>query len=130
MEVLKVRRNAEETEVTIQLLPLEDLDVDAISQGDEINLLVAGRLDDAESVGLMFGPMEEGEVIYLCPPEINWPHLLAHLKCYPSASQAAKNLKAQRKRLDIKTGWHDVHIGKARKVRICVWKPMFGDWGL
>lgn len=130
MEVLKVRRNAEETEVTVQLLPLEDLDVDAISQGDELNLLVAGRIDDAEMVGLMFGPMDEGEAIFLCPPDTNWPRLLAHLKCFPSASQAAKNLKSQRKPLDIIGGFHDFKIGKARKVRVCLWKPMHGDWGL
>lgn len=128
MEVLVVRRNAEETEVSVQVLPLEELDVGALQQGDCVNLLVAENIDDPEMVGLIFGPMEPGDLVHLCPKNLNWPRLLAHLKCFPSVSQAAKNLRAQKKDLEIKGGFHDFHIGKARKVRICLWKPMFGDW--
>jgi hypothetical protein len=68
--------------------------------------------------------MEQGEqIILLEEGKWNWPRLLAHLGCFPSVSQAAKNLKSQKKSLDFEKGWTDFHIGKARKIRICLWDP-------
>jgi hypothetical protein len=119
-----VRRNATEVWVNIQVENIEGLDVDAITAGTELNFLVATEVKDWENIGLMFGPMEEGELLILLEPGVwTWPKLLAHLKCFPSASQAAKNLRAQNRGLDLDKGFTDFLIGKARKIRISLWNP-------
>jgi len=121
---VSVRRNATEVWVNIQVENIEYLDVEALTAGTELNFLVATKITDWENVGLMFGPMEEGELLIMLEPGVwTWPKLLAHLKCFPSASQAAKNFKAQKKSLDFEKGFHDFHIGKARKIRITLWNP-------
>ena len=110
--------------MNIQVENIEYLDVEALTAGTELNFLVATKITDWENVGLMFGPMEEGELLIMLEPGVwTWPKLLAHLKCFPSASQAAKNFKAQKKSLDFEKGFHDFHIGKARKIRITLWNP-------
>jgi hypothetical protein len=122
--IKSVRRHATEVWVDIQVENIEDLDVEAITAGTELCFLVATEVKDWEMVGLMFGPMEEGDLLIMLKPEVwTWPKLLAHLKCFPSASQAAKNLKAQHRTLDFERGFTDFHIGKARKIRISLWKP-------
>jgi hypothetical protein len=119
-----VRQNATEVWVNIQVESIEYLDVEALTAGTELNFLVADKVTDWENIGLMFGPMEEGELLILLKPGVwTWPKLLAHLKCFPSASQAAKNYKAQEKSLDFDKGFTDFHIGKARKLRISLWDP-------
>ncbi len=122
--IQSVRINTTEVWVDIQVENIEYLDVDAITAGTELNFLVAAEIKDWENVGLMFGPMEEGELLILLEPGVwTWPKLLAHLKCFSSTSQAAKNLKAQKKPLSIEKGFYDFHIGKARKIRITLWDP-------
>lgn len=119
-----VRKNGTDDWVSIQIENINDLDVDAITAGTELCFLVATEVKDWENVGLMFGPMEEGDLLVKLEPDIwTWPKLLAHLKCFPSASQAAKNLKSQGKSLDFEKGFTDFYIGKARKIRISLWNP-------
>lgn len=122
--IQSIRQNATEVWVDIQVEKIEDLDVEAITAGTELNFLVASKVTDWENIGLMFGPMEEGELLILLEPDVwTWPKLLAHLQCFPSASQAAKNLKAQKRALDFQKGFTDFLIGKARKIRISLWNP-------
>jgi hypothetical protein len=122
--MVSVRRNATEVWVNIQVENIEYLDVEALTAGTELNFLVASKVTDWENIGLMFGPMDEGELLILLEPEKwNWPRLLAFLGCFPSASQAAKNYKSQGKSLDFEKGFTDFHIGKARKIRITLWDP-------
>ena len=110
--------------MNIQVENIEYLNVDDITAGTELNFLVATEVKDWENVGLMFGPMEEGDLLILLEPGVwTWPKLLAHLKCFPSTSQAAKNLKAQNRGLDLDKGFTDFLIGKARKIRITLWNP-------
>jgi hypothetical protein len=124
-----VRRNSTaenpaEEWVDIQVISMDELDVEDIVAGTELNFLVAAKVTDWENVGLMFGPMEKGEVLILLEPDVwNWPKLLSRLKCFPSASQAAKNYKSQKKSLDFDKGFTDFLIGKARKIRISLWNP-------
>jgi hypothetical protein len=122
--IKSVRRHATEVWVNIQVENIEDLDVEALTGGTELCFLVATEVKDWEMVGLMFGPMEEGDLLIMLEPEVwTWPKLLAHLKCFPSASQAAKNLKAQHRTLDFEKGFTDFYIGKARKIRVSLWNP-------
>jgi hypothetical protein len=118
------RENPAEEWVDIQVISMDELDANEITAGTELNFLVAAKVTDWENVGLMFGPMEKGELLILLEPDVwNWPKLLVRLKCFPSASQAAKNYKAQGKSLDFRKGFTDFHIGKARKIRISLWDP-------
>lgn len=118
------RANPAEEWVDIQVISMDELEVEELTAGTELNFLVAAKVTDWENVGLMFGPMEKGELLILLEPDVwTWPKLLAHLKCFPSTSQAAKNLKAQKKPLDIEKGFFDFHVGKARKLRITLWNP-------
>lgn len=130
-EVLTVHRDKwGEKHITVQILPLEELDVDALQSDDSVNLLVAQKISDPEMLWLMFGPLDPGEVIYICPPHLNWPRLLAHLKCFSSAGHAAKELKRQRRELEITRGFHDISLGDLKKLRVCLWRPLHGDWEL
>ena len=124
MGVEMTRRNGTDEEVPIEVIQLEDLDVEGLTAGTELNFLVLSKVTDWENVGLMFGPMEPGELIIMVEPgKWNWPSLLTFLGCFPSKSRAAKNWRAQKKSLEFEKGWTDFHIGKARKIRISLWDP-------
>jgi hypothetical protein len=104
-----------------QLRSLEDLDGGALKQGDEVNLILGAPILDL--IYPIFGPVEEEEVIYTSDEEITWPRLLARLQCFPSTSQAIKNWKAQKRNPEIDAGFSGpLSVGKARKIRIWVWK--------
>ena len=129
METVTIRRNATNEKADIQVIRWDELDPESIQAGQELNFVTENFTERFtwEDVGLMFGPMNQGEQVVVLPQGINWPRLLADLKCFQSASQAAKDRKARKLPLDIEEGWHDFHIGKARKVRISLWKPYFGE---
>ena len=120
----RIRRNATEIWVDIQVEGIEGLDVGSITAGTELCFLIAKKVRNWKMVGLMFGPMEEGDLLVLLEPEVwTWPKLLAHLECFPSASQAAKYLKDQSRALDFERGFTDLHMEGARKIRISLWNP-------
>jgi len=128
METRKVRQNGTDKEVTIHICTLDELDASAIRQGDEINVIMLDpdtKIDDLdwEMVGLMYGPMEEGETLTLAPDTLSWPKLLTELRCFPSASQAAKDWKSRKRELQIEKGFQIFTIGKARKITLAVWRP-------
>jgi len=104
-----------------QLRNLEDLDGGTLKQGDEVNLILGAPIGDL--IDPLFGPFEEEEDIFLAADDLNWPRLLAKLQCFPSISQAAKNWKAQKRNPEFEPGFSGpLSVGKARKIRIWVWK--------
>jgi hypothetical protein len=126
METVCVRKIDTGVMVNIEVLPIEQLDVRGITSGDKLNFVLRRSIEDWEGVALMFGPLHEGDrVILVAPGEWSWPTLLTFLGCFPSASRAARNLVVQGKSLEIKPGWHDFHIGRTRKIRIALWRPIF-----
>ena len=103
---------------------LDQLNPEDLKQGNEVNIICGTPIDDL--IMPLFGPLREDvedESILLAPEDITWPRLLAKLQCFPSASQAAKNWKAQKKDLEITPGFNGpLSIGKARRIHIWVWK--------
>lgn len=106
----------------IELFQLQELDVNALKSGDEVNLIIGTPIEDL--IDPIFGPLEEGEPIFRAPENLDWPHLLAFLLCFPSASQAAKNWRSRNLDLEITPGCTEISIGKARRIWIYVWKVL------
>lgn len=106
-----------------KMVNLEEFNPGDLRQGDEVNIICGTPIQDL--IEPLFGPLKESEeeLILLAPEDINWPRLLAKLQCFPSASQAAKNWKAQKRDPEMEKGFSGpLSIGKARKIRIWVWK--------
>ena len=96
-------------------LPLDRLDVATLIGGTEVNVLI-GECHDSW-VEALFDP-QEGEFFIRVPEAMTWAHLLAHLQCFPSISQARKNGWDK----DIPEGWSEITIGKASKLYVYVLK--------
>jgi hypothetical protein len=100
---------------------LEMFDPGDLQQGDEVNVICGHAIPDL--IEPLFGPFKGKEEILLASEGITWPHLLATLKCFPSASQATKNWRAQKKDPEISPGFSGpLTIGKKRRITIWVWK--------
>ena len=108
--------------MSVAIVPIDKFHFEDLKQGDEVNI-ICGALIEA-LVEPLFGPFEEqGEIILLADENLTWPHLLAKLMCFPSASQARKNWQAQDKDSEIPPGFNGpLAIGKARRITIWVWK--------
>jgi hypothetical protein len=104
----------------LELIDLNDFDVSSLKQGDEVNVILGEP--NWEIVELIFRPSWEERFLRV-PFDMNWPRLLAQLGCFPSASQAAKNWKAQGHNPEIEPGYEELSVGKARKIKICLYKP-------
>lgn len=111
----------------MKIVMLEDFPIKLLRAGSEINIRVGDG--DPDMTRLMFAdvePAEDDEDLTLieAPKDITWPHLLAALGCFPSATQAKKNwCKSQGKALEIARGYEEVSVGKARRITIYLWKP-------
>lgn len=120
----RIQKNATDIWIDIQVENIEGLDVGSITAGAELCFVVAEKVKNWKMVGLMFGAFEEGDLLVLLEPKVwTWPKLLAHLECFPSASQAAKYLKDQSKALDFEKGFTDLYIEENRKIQISLWNP-------
>ncbi len=104
-------------------LLIEEFQPKALQQGDEVNIICGTSVKSADLIEPLFGPAEGEELILLASEDLDWPHLLTQLGCFPSASQAFKNWKAQDRNPEIPPGFSGpLTIGKARKIQIWVWK--------
>ena len=111
-----------------QMLKLEEFNPEDLKQGDEVNVICGTPIQDL--IEPLFGPFKEEELLLLAPADISWPRLLAKLQCFPSASQAAKNWKAQKRNPEPELGFTGpLSIGKARRIQIWVWKVMPEEQG-
>ena len=103
------------------MVKLEEFNSEDLKQGDEVNIICGTPIQDL--VEPIFGPFREEELILLAPEGISWPHLLARLLCFPSATQANKNWRARGMNPAIEPGLNGpLFIGKARKICIWTWK--------
>ena len=102
-------------------IALSDFDASTLRGGMELNIVIG--LGDPEMVELMFQP--EGKEIFIqTTRDITWPQLLAVLGCFPSTSQARKNwCQGQKKKAEIEYGFHQITVGKARRLFLHVYKP-------
>lgn len=114
----------------MQTVQLEDFPTEMLRAGSEINVLVGEA--DPDMVDLMFEPLHKAdkdpdEVLIQTDRDITWPRLLAALDCFPSVTQAKKNwCDGQKRPLEIERGYKEVNVGKARKIKICLYKPFVG----
>jgi len=112
----------------MRTVQLEDFPTDTLRVGAEVNILVGDG--DPGLINCLFQPVREedwdpDEILVRTDPDITWPHLLAALDCFPSISQARKNWRGGAKEaMPIEGGYQEVTIGKARKIRIFLWKPI------
>jgi hypothetical protein len=111
----------------MEMIQLEEFPVDSLRVGSEINVIVGEAKPDI--VELMFRPLPDeewdpAEVFIQAPRDITWPKLLASLGCFPSTSQAKKNwCENLGRESEIRCGFEEISIGKARKITIFIYKP-------
>jgi len=124
MRTQQVRQNATNNTVNIQVISLDELDPELIAVDDQLNILMVndrGQLD-WETIGIMFGPMEEGEMIILADRDLNWPRLLPRINTTLTPNIVARRLREAKVAFEIEEGWDTFNLSHPEGAIVNLWK--------
>jgi len=108
--------------IPIEIVPIEEFDQQVLVTGSEVNI-IAGDCD-WKLAGNLFYPISGNDLFIQIPRDMNWAQLLFALGVFPSKTQALKNWVGLKRELAILEGFNTFHLGKARKIRVDIWKPV------
>lgn len=108
--------------IPVEIVPIEEFDQQVLVCGSEVNV-IAGDCDWKLAANL-FHPISGNDLFIQIPRDMNWAQLLFALGVFPSKTQALKNWLGQGRELEIRQGFEIFHLGKARKISVCIWKPI------
>jgi hypothetical protein len=111
MRFERVRRPGEENTVVIQVLDLDEMKGPmhrfAIVADRDIHVVVTDKYPkDWETIGLLFGPLENGERVIIAPKQrLTWPRLLHQLNLFSTVNEAARYLAQHKKDMELAKGY-------------------------
>jgi hypothetical protein len=108
--------------IPVEIVPVEEFDKQVLVAGSEVNV-IAGNCD-WKIAGNLFSPVSGNDLFLQIPRDMNWAQLLFALGVFPSKTQALKNWLALGRELSIRDGFETVHLGKARRIEVHIWKPV------